>query len=146
MQKARGHLRQAAFEGLEAARALLDAAIATSGMGQTSDASWVGNLRRTLEQLTTELRQNGTLKLPTAIAEPLAAAIDAEIARWEQRSRNDADARLVLRAFLGLRELLWEIGMRPADPQRDEKKAPDAAPPRPEKTKRARVQRFRLDD
>ena len=146
MQKARGHLRKAALEGLEAARALLDAAIATSGIGQTSDGSWVGNLRRTLERLTTELRQNGTLKLPTAIAEPLAAAIDAEIARWEQRSRNDADARLVLRAFLGLRELLWEIGMRPADPERDKKKSPDAAPPRPPKNKRARVQRFRLDD
>lgn len=43
-------------------------------------------------------------------------ALETEIARWESRSQDDEEARSVLRAFLGLREFLWEIGIRSASP------------------------------
>ncbi|MGE4608242.1 MAG: hypothetical protein AAEJ52_15995, partial [Myxococcota bacterium] len=46
------------------------------------------------------------------LLQSIANALDAEIARWEDRARDDSDARSVLRAFLGLRELLWEFGLR----------------------------------
>ena len=67
-------------------------------------------------------------------------ALDAEIARWETKARQDADARAVLRAFLGVRELLWELGMRPSAPAAEDgqeaaapraRKAREAAPPDP---------------
>lgn len=146
LQRARGHLRQAAIEGLEATRALLEIAIQTSGLAQMADSSWVGNLQRTLEDQIAEFRRTGSLRLPSPIAEPLAAAIDAEIARWEMRSRNDSDARLVLRAFLGLRELLWELGMRVAPEEKEEKTPRNAVKPRPSRPPRNRVQRFKLED
>jgi len=72
-----------------------------------------------------------------------AVALDAEIARWEKRAAADGDARAVLRAFLGLRELLWEVGVRP----RPEPAAPPAArgrkagPDRPQ----GRVQRVHVE-
>jgi hypothetical protein len=50
----------------------------------------------------------------------IAEALDAEIARWEERAKHDADARSVLRAFLGLREVLWELGVRASFAQRAE--------------------------
>ena len=40
--------------------------------------------------------------------------LEAEIERWEARAGDDPEARAVLRAFLGLRELLWEFGIRPS--------------------------------
>jgi hypothetical protein len=43
----------------------------------------------------------------------IAEALDAEVARWQARAESDPEARAVLRAFLGLRELLWEFGIRP---------------------------------
>ena len=48
-QRARAHLRQAAIEGLEATRALLEPAIHTSGLSHLADSSWMGNLQRALE-------------------------------------------------------------------------------------------------
>jgi hypothetical protein len=82
----------------------------------------------------------------------LAEALDAEIARWEARARDDAEARAVLRAFLGVRELLWELGLRrrdsaPAGPEA-ERRAPTSGAasrsPRPVR-RRARVQRVPVE-
>ena len=50
---------------------------------------------------------------PEPLLASIAEALDIEIARWEKRARDDLDARAVLRAFLGLREILWEFGVRP---------------------------------
>ena len=85
--------------------ALLDAASLASN-GQPSQSNpWLGPLGRLLESLS-----DGLIGEPSKTAEPLlqavAEALDVEIARWEQRARDDGDARAVLRAFLGLRELL----------------------------------------
>jgi hypothetical protein len=42
-------------------------------------------------------------------------ALDQEITRWQERSLTDVEARAVLRTFLGLREILWEFGVRPSE-------------------------------
>lgn len=136
LARARRHGRLAAAEALAAVRALLDAgALATSG-----EPSGVHRLLRPLAQLLEDLR--GRLEddaggpsesLVTALAE----ALEVEIARWEARARDDAEARAVLRAFLGVRELLWEFGVRPATD-------PEAPPAKREPAKRPRVQRVRV--
>ncbi len=112
LARARRHARAAAGEGLEAVRALLDAAaLATPGvpagaqrlLSLASDA---------LEELAATLGAEDRAA-QASLGRALNEALDAEIARWEARARDDTEARAVLRAFLGLRELLWELGVRP---------------------------------
>jgi hypothetical protein len=115
LASALAHGRAATAEALAAIQALLDAAaLATSGE-PSSRHRLLGPVARTLEELSANLdaqRADGSGPLLAS----LAAALDAEIARWEQRAVDDGDARAVLRAFLGLRELLWEVGVRPTRP------------------------------
>lgn len=147
LQRARGHLRQAALEGLEAGRALLQAATqAGARPSHESGDSWLGEMQRSLDDLITGLRENGSFSLPSSLVAPLSAALETEIARWERRSQTDADARLVLRAFLGLRELLWEVGMRPEPPSTPEKARPDLDRHPPPPPRRNRVERFDIGD
>jgi len=40
-------------------------------------------------------------------------ALEAEIDRWELRAQSDSNARTVLHAFLGIREILWEFSPPP---------------------------------
>lgn len=146
LESARVHLRQATLEGLEAAHALLRAAMLTSGLAEPTGDSWTGNLQHSLEDLIAGLRENGSFALPAALTEPLAVALEAEIKRWEQRSQTDPDARPVLRAFLGLRELLWELGMRHGSAPTSEESPPNTGGPGPTRAKRDRVQRFDVED
>jgi hypothetical protein len=114
LARARRHGRSAAAETLAALRALLDAA-ALAGAGTPAEAQRVLRpLAHLLDGLGADLAAGarGADSLLAAVA----GALDAEIARWEARARDDADARAVLRAFLGLREILWELGVRPAAP------------------------------
>jgi hypothetical protein len=150
LKRARAHFRSSILEGLEGTRALLQATVHASGLTDVSKDSMVGQVERQLEDLIAVLRDSAAFTIPRALAEPLQTAIDAEINRWEQRSRTDPDARLVLRAFLGMRELLWEVGMRsdgaggPPEPRTTAKTSPRAhKAARPE---RNRVQRFKLED
>ena len=115
LNRARKHLRSATLEGLEATSALLDAALLTAGIDDTDPRSFAGELRTSLDDLLAAVRTDGALRFPSALADPLLAALDAEIARWEARSANDAASRPVVRAFLALRELLWELGVRPSE-------------------------------
>src|SRR5262245_11539000 len=100
--RARRHAKNAVGEALQAIRALLDAAsLAASGAPASSSAlfapveGWIARASRSLSA------DGG---LGDGLAEEIAAALEHEIARWEQRARTDDDARPVLRAFLGLRE------------------------------------------
>ena len=115
LARARRHSRTALAEALEAVRALLDAAaLATSGV----PAEAHGLLRtaaRGLERAASGLSPEAD---GPAVVEALAEALDAEIARWESRADEDSEARAVLRAFLGVRELLWELGVRRKDATR----------------------------
>lgn len=140
LARARAHGRAAAAETLAALHALLDAASLTTAGAPAAGHPLLGRAARVLEGLVAELSpaDAGATSLLAAVAE----ALDLEIARWEQRARQDPDARAVLRAFLGLRELLWELGVRAgARPE------PEAeAPPRPRsRGPRPRVQRVRVE-
>jgi hypothetical protein len=95
-----------------ALHALLDAA-ALATLGDAAAAhSTLAPLARLLQDLAHQLdpRAEGEEgQLLRAVVD----ALGAEIARWEARAREDPDARLVLRTLLGLREILWELGVRP---------------------------------
>ena len=118
LARAREHALAAAMELGGAARALLDAA-SISATGAPSEAHLGLRLvSRALEDLVRALGRSR--RAPASLLEALADALDAEIARWEQRADEDPEARAVLRAYLGVRELLWELGVRrrPAQQQR----------------------------
>ena len=132
LARARRHAKNAVGEALEAVRALLDAAsLATSGAPAASSPlfasvdGWIARASRGLSA-------DGGLS--DGLAAEIAAALEHEIARWEQRAKSDDDARPVLRAFLGLREVLWELGVRAprssaGEPRTSESRSP-AAPGR----------------
>lgn len=113
LARAARHARAALGESLAAARALLDAAsLAATGL-PSDDQRMLASAARTLDALADQLRgADSGAPLLTAALE----ALDDEIERWEVRSREDPEARPVLRAFLGMREILWELGVRPQDP------------------------------
>lgn len=142
LARARQHARTAASEAVAAVHALLDAAaLASSGLPAEASA-WLAPIARSLEAVSAGLAPDADAVSAPLLA-ALAEALDAEIARWEQRARDDAEARAVLRAFLGVRELLWELGLRRREPAAAAREpGPDGAgrAPRPVR-RRARVQR-----
>ena len=154
--RARGHLRRATLEGLEAATALLQAASSVSGSNPTA-GGLSADLLSGIDRVLRELRSEGRFAFPESVTGPVEEALAREIKRWEQRSKSDPDARPVLRAFLGLRELLWELGMRSdepatkrpassprsADTASNGKPAPERGTPR---ASRRRVQRFDVEE
>jgi hypothetical protein len=109
--RAARHARLAAAEGIAAWRALVDAGALLATGAPSARLRGVSGLSRTLVELEAALR-GGSAAGGDALTTALAEALDVEIARWEARSADDPDARAVLRAFLGLRELLWEVGVR----------------------------------
>ena len=132
LARAREHARRALAEALAACGALLDAAsLAATGAEASrhplfaAAAAWLLDTRRNLARGAGPGEELGAA---------LSEALEAEIARWERRARNEVEARAVLRAFLGLRELLWELGVRPAsEPERGatRRSGPDrSTPPR----------------
>lgn len=139
LERAGVHARNAASESVLAVRALLDAiALLQSGAPATSRpvlaqaAAW-------LERIAKDLSPAGSGEV--ALTQALAEALDAEIARWEQRAQEDADARAVLRAFLGVRELLWELGVRAPASATGSRSDADEAPRRTNPRRRRRVER-----
>jgi hypothetical protein len=152
LARARGHARLAAAEAVAALRALLDAAGLAAAGAPSDELRGLSALARRLDALDAELREGSASE--GALVRALAGALDAEIARWQQRSAEDPDARAVLRAFLGLRELLWELGVRSGSGAAGARGEPaaEAAPPReraaPREAGRARaprVQRVRVE-
>jgi hypothetical protein len=152
--RAARHARLAAAEALAAWRALVDAGALLATGGPSARVRGLGGLSRAALEVEAALR-GGTGAGGEALVRALAEALDTEIARWEARSAEDPDARAVLRAFLGLRELLWEIGVRvPAeaaeapDPAgarvRPEPRRPGVAAPRARR-RGARVERVPVE-
>ena len=149
LQRALRHGKAAAVEVLALLRALLDTvALATRGCA-TDEDPLLGPLAHLLEDLEAQLATDRGG--PPAALSALADALDEEIARWEERARNDSEARAVLRAFLGVRELLWEFGVRNAGSKEggeSETKARKRKPPnKPRKSakKSPRVQRVHVE-
>jgi hypothetical protein len=139
LARAAAHARSALAEALLAARALADAAsLATTGRTAGGEGA-LGAFARALDELAATLA-GGADPAGSELLHAVLSALDGEIARWEARAHEDADARAVLRAYLGLREILWELGVRPAPSRR----ASRARAPRPRGG--SRVQRVAVDD
>ena len=149
--RARTHLRAALAEALEAARALLDAA-SLAANGRPADAHpALARVSASIDALAAQLAGDGAALSPP-IVEAILDALDVEIRRWEERSQSDPEARPVLRAFMGMREILWEFGLRrdgaaPPEPAsrgealRKRRAAPaEGAPPRRARVRRVDVQ------
>lgn len=111
--RARVHARRAAAEASETLRALLDAA-SLAATGEPSEAHRLLGLASKLLEGLAESLAGESSEAAAPVLEAVADALDVEIARWEERAAEDGDARAVLRAFLGIREVLWEFGVRPA--------------------------------
>jgi len=151
LDRARHHTRQALAETVAAARALLDAASLGLSGEPTSAHRTLADLARVLDQMSAALSgEDGSFG--SGALQVVLDALDGEIERWEKRSRDDQDARAVLRAFLGLREILWELGLRPQlrpDPGPNAASAPAAqatsrAPARNRRSA-SRVQRVTIE-
>ena len=134
LARAGRHARNAASEALAALRALLDAIAIVSGGAPAESHAALSGAAAWLDRLVGGLK---TGPEDAAITRALADALDAEITRWEERAREDPEARAVLRAFLGVRELLWELGVRPAP--KESESAPAAEGPK--RRERKRVER-----
>ena len=112
LARARKHTRAAIAEALAAVRALLDASsLALTGEASASN-TLLSPIARILEGLRAEFDEGETAAEAADLLRSIAEALDAEIARWEKRAETDPEARSVWRAFFGLRELLWEFGIR----------------------------------
>jgi hypothetical protein len=131
LARARKHGRAAAAETVAAVRALIDAA-SLGASGRPSEASrLLGPLAKLLEGLEGELG-SADVDGSSRVLDAVAAAIDDEIALWEERAQNDTDARTILRALLGLREILWEFGVgRGGAPDGPPAEAAQQSPPPP---------------
>jgi hypothetical protein len=150
LSRARDHARAAFAEATLAARCLLDAA-SLGATGVPADGHEA--LRQAAHWLdrVAAAASSGAAGDAVRWMTTVADALDAEIARWEARSRVDPEARAVLRAFLSVRELLWEFGLR-GDPEaiRPEP-APHPTRPRPAARRQhahagsARLERVQVD-
>ena len=141
IERARVHVGNAARESVAAIAAILEAGGRASGLDPAQTERLAAEVARRFEAQVGRLREGALF--PAGLARPLEEALAREIERWEARSERDPDARAVLRAFLGLRELLWELGLRSEKPDA----AREAA--RPEKRSEPsarRVQRFDVED
>ena len=107
---ARRHGSAAAREALTALRALLDAAALAAEDESSARRSLRAQMLRVFEEIGRSLSRATTGE--ERLVDALARALDGEIGRWEERAREDPDARPVLRVFLGLREILWDLGVR----------------------------------
>lgn len=110
-ERAVHHAQLALSAAVASARALLDAASIGISGDPARDHPSLAEFAWTLDQIAAALSGEAPSLRSTALSAML-ETIDAEILRWEIRSRSDKDARAVLRAFLGLREILWEMGIR----------------------------------
>jgi hypothetical protein len=152
LARARRHTHSAIAEALAAIRALLDASsLALTGEASANNAV-LGPLARILEGLRAEFDAGAATGEAAALLRSIAEALDAEIARWQARAESDPEARAVLRAFLGLRELLWEFGIRrepDPDPGESEEGPPRSARKagrsNSRRRKKSRVQRVTVE-
>lgn len=148
LARARAHGRRAVAEALAGVQAVLDAAaLATSGV-----PSEIHALLRPLAALLSGLEDrlgHSAGPLSPSLVDAITEALDSEISRWETRAQDDPEARAVLRAFLGLRELLWEFGLRRSENDTDPEPGGDESgrgrEPRPKRKRRPRVQRVRIE-
>jgi hypothetical protein len=129
LERARLHGRRAAGEAVAALRALVDAAtLAVEGTAGTG--SRLAALTESLDRLREWLEGDA---VSGSVLETVDQVLADEIARWEERSRREPDARAVLRAFLAVREVIFEL-------RTAQRRSPPTPPPKPSGPRR-RAQR-----
>ena len=125
LRRAREHARAALREALAACAALVEAsARVPAGLDPRTTASVVAAIERA-QQWFEPKDGAGT----DAVLDGVKRLLDSEIHRWEQKSFDNPNARIVLRALLALREMLWELAGRAnaaASPR-----SPSPSPPSP---------------
>lgn len=112
LARARHHGRAAAAEGLAALQALVEAGGLSTG--NALDEGAIATLRETVQQVRRWLDPDGG-RDAASVLEGVSQALDEEIQRWEEKSREDGEARTILRAFLAVREVVWEFASRSDD-------------------------------
>jgi hypothetical protein len=112
LARARQHGRAAAAEGLAALQALAEAG--GLSLGTSLDEGAIATLRETIQQVRRWLDPEGG-RSAASVLEGVSQALDEEIQRWEEKSREDSEARTILRAFLAVREVVWEFASRGSD-------------------------------
>ncbi len=125
LQLAREHAQTAAAELAAALAALLDAGTLAT-RGALAAETPLGPVQAGLLEIRRRIAPD-QVRDGASLLHAVAEALDAEIARWEERSKEDPNGRAVLRAFLGVRELLWELGVRQKQPDEAAPEA-DASP------------------
>ena len=111
LARARRHAGSAAAEAVAALRALLDAAALASGRRPAAEHPGLAPLARWLDDVNEALDPRDAPGA-AALLDEVARALDGEIARWQSRAANDADARSVLHTLREVREILLELGAR----------------------------------
>lgn len=139
LSRAGRHARNAVSESILAVRALLDAISLLQGGAPAASNRALEQVAVWLEQLAAGVAGDGGRD--ESLTRALAEALDLEIERWERRAREDPDARAVLRAFLGVRELLWELGIRPQPKRGAPEETRPASKRKGKGTRRRRVER-----
>ncbi|UCE86974.1 MAG: hypothetical protein JSU66_04370 [Deltaproteobacteria bacterium] len=144
LARARRHGRKAALETVWALRAVTEAAALAARNEPASARRLRRQLWRVLEEIGSTLARASDR---VGLLEGATTALDAEIARWETRSRRDPEARAVLRVFLGLREVLWELGVRESSRAESRDPTPGEEPDAPPSIRRRRrVERVPVED
>ena len=110
LAQSRQHARLALSEVLRSISCLIDAAALALGAGQNPilDSGWT-SLVSAIDEVARKLagvQENE----PQAEGVPeILAALEQEISRWEDRAAHDEHAQAVLIAFVGLREMVWQM-------------------------------------
>jgi hypothetical protein len=151
LAEARVHAQRAAAEAAAALRALLDAA-ALAAQGVPAGAGRLAPLAQALEHAAAWLHPEAE-RSGDDVLRALADGLDAEIARWEAKSKQDPEARAVLRAFLAVREVLFEMSARftqrrpeaPAPAAPSDTDESSAARPARKPSSRRRVERVAVE-
>ncbi len=127
LARAREHGRRAASEAVAALQALVEAGALTRGPLEADGQ--LATLRSALERVRQWLDPEGG-KDPAAVLAGISQVLDEEILRWEEKSREDPEARTILRAFLAVREVLWELTARDSGKPDDDGTARQSKPRR----------------
>ena len=124
LARARTHGRRAASEAVAALQALIEAGALTQG--PLADEGQLATLRHALQRAQVWLDPEGG-RDPAEVLAGITQVLDEEVLRWEARSREEPEARAILRAFLAVREVLWELSAREGGkPESDAAPAPSA--------------------
>lgn len=142
--RAQLHTQRALSEGVAAARALLD--VASLGVsGEPADSHRpLAEIAQMLDQLADTLAGDPDMTGRGPLSAVL-ESLEIQITRWESRSRDDPDARAVLRLLLGMREVFWELGLRPSSAPHAPMRDTGRTRPRPA-GRRSRVQHVDIQD